>query len=73
MYIRSSRLKYYSFQFLDGFLSDSFNDVFGGTVTEEARRKAAEKLGGLPSIGKETQEAANNLFTEYYKSKGIEV
>lgn len=96
-------------------------DAFGGTVTEEARRKAAEsisedgywgvkqtsqrlfdfasalagddvekmkkmqeamnkgisqaaeKLGGLPSIGKETQDAANNLFTEYYKSKGVEV
>ncbi len=93
--------------------------AFGGTVTEEARRKAqesisedgywgvkqtsqrlfdfasalagddvekmkkmqeamnkginqaAEKLGGLPSISQQTQEVANNLFEEYYKSKGI--
>lgn len=95
-------------------------DVFGGTVTEEARKKAAEaisedgywgvkqtsqrlfdfasalagddvekmkkmqaamnkginqaaaKLGGLPSISQQTQDAANNLFSEYYKSKGVE-
>ena len=94
--------------------------AFGGTVTEEARRKAAAdisedgfwgvkqtsqrlfdfasalagddvekmkkmqaamnkgisqaaaKLGGLPSISQQTQEAANNLFSEYYKSKGVE-
>lgn len=96
-------------------------DPFGGTVTEEARRKAAQdisedgywgvkqtsqrlfdfasalagddvekmkkmqeamnkginqaaaKLGGLPSISRDTQEAANSLFDEYYKSKGVEV
>ena len=34
--------------------------------------QAAAKLGGLPSISRDTQEAANNLFSEYYKSKGIE-
>ena len=33
--------------------------------------QAAEKLGGLPSISQQTQEAANNLFEEYYKSKGV--
>ena len=33
--------------------------------------QAASKLGGLPSICKETQEAANKLFDDYYKSKGI--
>ncbi len=33
--------------------------------------QAASKLGGLPSICKETQEAANKLFDEYYESKGI--
>ena len=35
--------------------------------------QAAAKLGGLPSIGQQTQDAANNLFEEYYKSKGVEV
>ena len=34
--------------------------------------QAAAKLGGLPSISRDTQEAANNLFSEYYKSKGVE-
>ena len=100
--------------------ADGFS-AFGGTVTEEARKKAQEaisedgywgvkqtsqrlfdfasalagddvekmkkmqdamnkginqaaaKLGGLPSIGQQTQDAANNLFEEYYKSKGVEV
>lgn len=100
--------------------ADGFS-AFGGTVTEEARRKAqesisedgywgvkqtsqrlfdfasalagddvgkmkkmqeamnkginqaAEKLGGLPSISQQTQEAANNLFEEYYKSKGQDI
>lgn len=34
--------------------------------------QAAAKLGGLPSIGQQTQEAANQLFDDYYKSKGVE-
>lgn len=33
--------------------------------------QAAHQLGGLPSIGKETQDAANKLFDEYYDSKGV--
>ena len=33
--------------------------------------QAAAKLGGLPSICKETQTAANKLFDEYYDSKGV--
>ncbi|MCR4797558.1 MAG: hypothetical protein K5853_03820, partial [Lachnospiraceae bacterium] len=32
--------------------------------------QAAAKLGGLPSIGQQTQDAANALFKEYYESKG---
>jgi hypothetical protein len=35
--------------------------------------QAAAKLGGLPSIGQQTQDAANQLFKEYYESKGVEV
>ena len=34
--------------------------------------QAAAKLGGLPSISRDTQDASNSLFEEYYKSKGVE-
>ncbi len=95
------------------------SSIISGTVTEEARRKAAEdisedgywgakqtsqrlfdfasalagddvekmkkmqeamnkgigqaaaKLGGLNSLGQQTQDAANQLFKDYYESKGI--
>ena len=101
-------------------LANGGSDLISGTVTEEARRKAAEeisedgywgvkqtsqrlfdfasalagddvekmkkmqeamnkgigqaaaKLGGLPSIGQQTQEAANQLFEDYYKSKEVD-
>ncbi len=33
--------------------------------------QAADKLGGLPSICRDTQDAANKLFDEYYESKGV--
>ena len=97
------------------------SSIISGTVTEEARRKAAEdisedgywgakqtsqrlfdfasalaaddvekmkkmqeamnkgigqaaaKLGGLNSLGQQTQDAANQLFKDYYESKGIKV
>ena len=99
----------------------SNSSIISGTVTEEARRKAAEdisedgywgakqtsqrlfdfasalagddvekmkkmqeamnkgigqaaaKLGGLNSLGQQTQDAANQLFKDYYESKGIKV
>ncbi len=51
------------------------DDVEKMKKMQEAMNKginqAAEKLGGLPSISQQTQEAANDLFEEYYKSKGV--
>ena len=75
--------------------ADGFS-AFGGTVTEEARRKAQESISedgywGVKQTSqrlfdfasalagddvgkmKKTQEAANNLFEEYYKSKGQDI
>lgn len=33
--------------------------------------QAANKLGGLPSLCQQTQDAANKLFEDYYESKNI--
>ena len=53
--------------------NESSDDVEKMKKMQEAMNKginqAAAKLGGLPSISQQTQEAANNLFEEYYKSK----